>query len=155
MYTGVDLMEKLIAQAKWRRSIWADLKKKESDIGKKILLKMLRDKASRDINYYDQLTIELKGEEVEMIDFFIYDKVASLMNQYTARIATIPSLESKYEIIRFAIDLEEGMLALLLDIQGRLAYKSEASDTRIYKLLLVMIEQKSKYVDELKRFANK
>jgi hypothetical protein len=152
MYTGLDLMEKLILQAKWRKQIWANLKKKEKDVGKKILLKMLRDKTSRDITYYEQLTVQMKTQEAEIIDFFIYDKVASLMNQYKARIESIPQLKTKNEIINFAIELEEGMIALLLDIQGRLVQKSEAEDTRIYKLLLEMIDQKSKYVDELKRF---
>lgn len=152
MYTGLDLMEKLVLRAKWRKQIWANLKKQEKDVGKKILFKMLRDKTNRDITYYEQLTVQMKTQEAEIIDFFIYDKVASLMNQYKARIESIPQLKTKNEIVSFAIELEEGMIALLLDIQGRLVQKSEAEDTRIYKLLLEMIDQKSKYVDDLKRF---
>lgn len=152
MYNTKDLISKAIAQAKVRKEFIELLSKEETELGRKIMLKTVAHWINRDINFYDQILTTLDSNSSDEIDFFIYDKIASLIYQYSETIKSNPKLSTKKEILDFAIEMEEGLEALYVNIQGRLIQEESDRETIAYKTLNTMIEFKIKTIKELKGF---
>lgn len=152
MYNTTDLINKAISQAKTRKRFVEGLAKSEEDLGKKILLRTLTNWVSRDISYYERILETITAEVEESIDFFIYDKIASLIYQYGEKMKIVPTFKNKIQILDFAIEMDQGLKALYVDIQGRLIQSEADNQSMTYKVLSQMIEYKIRNIEEMRKF---
>ena len=90
----------------------------------------------------------MTNKEIEMIDFSIYDKISFLISQFNLRIHTA-DIRSAKELISFSLDFEGEILALFLDIQGRLIKTSADSNSTTYLILSDIIKAKNKLIHDL------
>lgn len=114
----------------------------------KILSKVLADNVDKTLIYYEKLKKEMLNNEVEKIDFAIYDKISFLINQFNLRMHTTDATTPK-EFLNFSVNLEKEVLALFLDIQGRLITTTKDTSLSTYTILSDMIKTKTKLIHDL------
>ncbi len=117
----------------------------------RIMIQIMISRLSQDIAYYENIVKELEGKEIEPIDFGIYDTIASLINQFV-RTLVVPICKSKKEFFNFVIENESAVLALSVDIQGRLAQAEGRSDSQTYTILSKLILHKRFKIQELEYY---
>ena len=118
-YNIIDIIDKAIAIAYKRKELYTEISKQNHQPpAVKILSKVLADNVDKTFLYYENLKKEVNDEEVEKIDFAIYDKISFLINQFNLRIHTTDATTPK-EFLNFSLNFEKEILALFLDIQGR------------------------------------
>jgi hypothetical protein len=145
-YNIIDVMDKAIAIGHKRKELYIGIGKQENQPPSvKILSKVLADNVDKTLVYYERLKKEANDEN---IDFAIYDKISFLINQFNLRIHTTDAKTPK-ELLNFSINLEKEVLALLLDIQGRLVKTSEDTNLSTYVILSDMIKTKTKLIEDL------
>ena len=152
-YNIIDIIDKAINIANMRKELYTDISNKSHQPpAVKIISKVLADNVDKTFIYYDKLKKEVNDREIEIIDFAIYDKISFLIGQFNLRLhitdATTPA-----EFISFSLDLEKEILALFLDIQGRLI-KTAADTTSIaYTILTDMIKNKTNLIHDLENLS--
>ena len=57
-------------------------------------------------------------------------------------------------LINFTLDYDKQVLALFVDVQGRLLLKEADTETAVYKLLSTVIKQKRKQIEDLENLVN-
>lgn len=154
-YTLVDILEKLRDLEKGAAKMYEEIAHNCSKKDKKISIaaKVLRTEELRHIEYYGKLIEEAKNQkEVDIdIDFDIYDKAYSLMNEFKTRLFT-PNISSVSELIEFAYDFENANTALLLDIRGRLVRDINESTNYNYLALTEILLEEQKHAESISLF---
>lgn len=153
-YTIIDLLDKLIALEQAACKMYKDiaaLDNKKTPAFKTIINVFIKEE-KRHIAYYQNLKNEASNFEDIVIDFDIYDKAYSLVNEFRNRIAIPSGVETVKELLRFALDFEKRNVALLLDIQGRLVKSKEDREKASYKILSDLISEEEKHVKNLELF---
>jgi len=95
-------------------------------------------------------TLTILSEDIE-IDFDIYDKAYSLMNEFKKRIFT-PQISSVPELLMFAYEFEKSNTALLLDIRGRMVRDSKDSVNFNYLTITEIILEEQKHSNAIAMF---
>jgi rubrerythrin len=152
-YTLVDLLEKLRAIEECAAKMYEEIANNCSKKNKKISIaaKVLLAEEMRHVGYYSEMIKDSKGHEDIEIDFDIYDKAYSLMNEFRNRIYT-PQVSSVAELITFASEFEKSNIALLLDIRGRMVRDSSDSTNFNYLAITEIILEEQKHSDALSSF---
>jgi uncharacterized protein YwqG len=114
----------------------------------KILSKVLADNVDKTLFYYEKQKKEVNDEDIEKIDFVIYDKISFLISQFNLRIHTA-NITSATELLSFSLNLESEILALFLDIQGRLVKNEADTNSATYIILSDMIKVKTSLIHDL------
>lgn len=151
MYDVRDIVNKAIDISNQKKALYEKLLDNVWDPGVKITIKVLMKAIDNDMKHYRKIIDNITNEMAEVIDFGIYDKVSSLVNQFS-RVIIAPNIQSKGELLAFAIRLEESSYALLVDIQGRMVQNEAVSTTVSYYVLTELIEDKMAFIERLKAF---
>lgn len=153
MYDIRDVIEKAIQVAEMKKKIYGSFLEQTEDVRFVVTVKTLIRYSARDINGYkkilDNITDELAGE----IEFGTYDKISSLVNQFKRQLMA-PSIKDQAEFIKYALELEKGVYALWVDIQGRIVYDGNIQESIPYWVLGEMIEQKKGLINSLESFCH-
>lgn len=148
MYDVRDILNKGIDIAKKRKRIFEKTRDDQGDVRLRIVMNVLIKSTENDIEHYKSLIQSISNEMAEGLDFAFYDKISSLVNQFSRTIVG-PTTNDRKELIKFAIDQENSVYALILDIQGRLVMDNESYDNQAYNILSEVIEEKKKLIDQL------
>ncbi|TCO74773.1 hypothetical protein [Marinisporobacter balticus] len=153
-YNIIDLMNKIILVAKKRKEMYEKIRFSTSRTMKvSVVATILVKDVQKTIDYYEQLKIEIEKDEEE-IDFFIYDKISFLINTFQRRFIS-PDIQDTEELLKFSLDFEKQVVALYIDIQGRIIQKEEDHKTKTYKILCEIIEKKQNHIKNLQKFIKK
>lgn len=148
-YNIIDILDKALDIAHNRKRLYTEISNQDDQLpAVKILAKVLADNVDKTFLLYKKLKKEVTNKEMEVIDFSIYDKISFLISQFNLRIHTV-DIHSSKEFIEFSLDLEGEILALFLDIQGRLIKTSEDSNSTAYLILSNIIKTKNKLIHDL------
>jgi hypothetical protein len=133
-YTLADLLERLCAIGETSVKLFEDIANNTSQIDKRIstVARVLKSDEMRHVQHCLNLLKESKVHEGTEIPFDIYDKAYSLINEFKNRIY-VPNIASVQELIIFSYEHEMSMVALLLDIRGRMVKNS--SDVANYNYI--------------------
>ncbi len=149
MYDIRDILRKGIDITEKRKQQFKQLQENSGDIRMRILIGVFIKEINRDITYYQRLTESITDVLAETIDFGVFDKISSLVNQFSRTILPL-SITDRRELVRFVIDQEKATYALLVDIQGRMVVSSSTVSIAYY-VLLEIIDEKRQYIEELER----
>lgn len=151
-YSIIDIIDKATAIANKRKDLYAEISKQNNiPPSVRIISKVFSDNVDKTFVYYEKLKQEVNDDEVKKIDFSIYDKISFLISQFNSRVYTTDATTPK-EFLSFSLYFEKEILALFLDIQGRLVKNSNDTSSKTYIILSSMIKTKTKLVDDLERY---
>lgn len=142
MYSVIDILNKAIAQSKHRKDIMNRHWEKASNIRTKILISVIIKGIDRDIDFYEEVINDIDKAEVEKITIDVYDKIASLMNQFTVNLRVLEEIDLDGDIIGQCMELNSSLLALFINIQGRLAESGAETFQKSYDILSKIMEDK-------------
>lgn len=146
-----DIIEKAINVASKRKSLYTSLMDINPDIRVRFVINTLLIQVDKDLNSFYVLKQSITDEMAEEIDFDIYDKISSLVYQFN-RTLIKPNIRSSEELLEFALDVEEKLYALFVDIQGRLVKDDVVVESQAYIMLNKIIEVREKNIKNIKYF---
>lgn len=148
-YNIIDVIDKAIAIAYKRKYLYTQISEQPDQPPLvKILSKVLADNVDKTLLYYEKLKREVNAKEIDVIDFGIYDKISFLINQFNSRIYITDATTPK-DFLDFSLGLEKEILALFLDIQGRLIKNQSDTTSTAYIILSNIINTKTKLIEDL------
>lgn len=150
-YTILDILDKLIQVEINIKNVYLEVAKITKFRRVNIVARILSKDKERHIEYYKEIREENSFELEEDIPFDIYDKISFLVNQFKTRIR-IENFNTLDELLDYALDYEEMNKALLIDMQGRLLRKKEDNNTVAYKVLLEIIRERQKHINNIQNF---
>lgn len=153
LYTLIDLLKKLREIEETACQMYIDIWNncQETDIKLKTAAKVLVAEEKRHIQFYNKIIQDANDQTGIEIDFDVYDKISSLMNEFKRRIY-VPELNSLRELINFACEFEKANTALLLDIRGRMVRDKEDSTNFNYVAITEIILEEIKHTEQLQMF---
>lgn len=151
MYDVRDLIKKAIAIAEKKKRLLLSILENTPDPRLRILIQVMINTVEKDIQFYLTMNQELENQTLDPIDFAVYDTIASLINQF-GRGMVSAKIKTRQEMVNFSVDIEKAVLALMLDIQGRLAQAEGGGHSTTYVIVGRAIEQKKKTIENLERF---
>jgi hypothetical protein len=150
-YNIIDVVDKAINIANRKKAIYEDISKNNSNNPSiKMLSKVLIKEVDQTIKYYETYKKEVGSVEFEEIDFGVYDKMSFLINEFNKKIY-IPEIHNNKSFLSFSLNLEKGIYALLIDLQGRFVQNTSDLHTKTYEILSDMIKNKVKHIDTLEK----
>lgn len=150
-YNIIDIIDKLMMIKKKTREIYLNISEmNEEDKAFSLVAIALMKIQEKHIVYYKELKKNI-GKDVEKIDFWIYDKISFLIDEYKNRVDILEvNPKNMKEILNLALDFEKKNSALIIDIQGRLVNKEVDVQSKTYSVLSEMIQKEEKYLNDLK-----
>jgi hypothetical protein len=150
-YDVNDIIDKAVNIALKRKSIYENVKQQNKDIYSiTITSKVLIKDVEKTIGLYKKLTIELKDVALEEIDFGTYDKISFLINEFNGKLYLYDMKDIK-DFLKFSLNLEKDIHSLFLSIQGRLIKNKNDVNTKTYKVLSAMINNKAKLIGSIEK----
>ncbi|MBU3178807.1 hypothetical protein KPL47_21075 [Clostridium estertheticum] len=150
-YNVIDLINKSINIAIRKKDIYESIGHIKCDIPFiETMSKVLAKEINTSINYYEELKSELSESNTEEIDFYIYDKMSFLIDEFNKKIYAT-EINNIKEYLKFSLNLERDANSLLMDIQGRFLKDESDINTKTYKTLSDMIINKEKFVTSLEK----
>ncbi|WP_026881372.1 hypothetical protein [Clostridium akagii] len=148
-YTVIDVINKAINIAIRKKTVYESVGQGELDIPSiQIMSKVLVKQIDRTIKYYEELKDEVSEAKFEEINFYIYDKMSFLIDEFNKNIYAT-EINNNKEYLKFSLDLEKNSKALLIDVQGRFVKNTTDIHTKTYKILSDMINNKDKLITTL------
>ncbi|GAU76801.1 hypothetical protein [Fusibacter sp. 3D3] len=151
MYDIRDVLSKGIEVAKKKRAIYEKIKENSGDVRVRMMVQVMIIAVDTDIKHYQNMIANITDEMAEAIDFGTYDKISSLVNQFS-RLFTAPQIRDRKILLDYAIEIEKSIYALLVDIKGRLVTSELITSSISYYVLIEMIETKQAFITELEAF---
>lgn len=151
MYDVRDLIKKAIAIAEKKKRLLLGILENTPDPRLRVLIQVMINMVERDIQFYMMVNLEIEGQALDPIDFGVYDTIASLVNQF-GRGLIAKKVNTRQEMVTFSVEIEKAVLALMLDIQGRLAQAEGGGHSTTYVVIGKAIDQKKKTIENLERF---
>ncbi|NFJ84677.1 hypothetical protein FDA84_18725 [Clostridium botulinum] len=143
-YTIIDIINNLIDIEKKGFSMFREISNNCKNLRVSIVSKTISNQEKKHIQYYENLKKDIDALDKEDIDFSIYDKISSRMQQFKVSI-TIPIVTDTKKLINFARELSKENLALLIYIQGQLIRKEIDTNMLAYNVMGKIIEEQEKY----------
>ncbi|SPF55557.1 conserved hypothetical protein [Candidatus Desulfosporosinus infrequens] len=146
-YNVADIINKAVKIAIRRRTIYENIGQEKCDnLPVKIISKVLLKEVDRTIEYYEEFLKEINNDvEFEEIDFSIYDKMSFLINDFNRRIDTA-EINNVKEYLLFSLGFEKSVYSLLINIQGRFVINANDIQTKTYKILAAIIDNKARLI---------
>ncbi len=150
-YTIIDILNKTIDIAVKRKNLYLNIDYKGQDKAKfKLVKSVLIKSVDKEIKYYEDIKTDLKGNDLEDIDFSIYDKISFSMNEFNNKIYC-ENIDNIPKLIKWTASLHKDIFALYISIQGKLVITESDSETFAYKILSNVLEKKERTIKELER----
>lgn len=152
MYDIRDVLRKGISIAELRKKTYEQAREDEGDMRMRLIYNIMIKSSQKDIDNYEKLIASVSDNMAEIIDFAVYDKISSLVNQF-ARTIVKPNTRDRKELVRFALNQEKALYALIIDIQGRMVTDEATSGTIAYYVLMEVIEEKKRVIGRLEQMS--
>lgn len=150
-YNIVDILDKAINVTNKVKIEYENIGKEKCDIQSiKIMSKVLVKQLDKNIEYYESLKEQIGDAEFEEIDFFIYDKMSSLINQFNKK-TYVKDINNVKDYLKFSLRLEKDEYSLLIDIQGRFVKNTSDMNTKTYKILSDIINNAAEHIAILEK----
>lgn len=150
-YNVIDLIDKSIDMEERRKKLYENIGKQQKEYSSiKIMSKVLIKNIDKTIKHYKDLNRELKSIELEEIDFWTYDKISFLINEYNKKQYEI-SFHNVGDYIKFSLNIEKDMYSLLIDIKGRFVKDTKDTYTKTYEILSDIISNRAKHIETLEK----
>jgi len=150
-YNVIDLINKSIDMEERRKKLYENIGKQQKEHSSiKIMSKVLIKNIDNTIKHYKDLNRELKNIELEEIDFWTYDKISFLINQYNKKEYEV-SFDNVGDYIKFSLNIEKDMYSLLIDIKGRFVKDTKDTYTKTYEILSDIISNRVKHIETLEK----
>lgn len=150
-YNVIDLINKSIDMEERRKKLYENIGKQQKEHSSiKIMSKVLIKNIDNTIKHYKDLNRELKNIELEEIDFWTYDKISFLINQYNKKQYEV-SFDNVGDYIKFSLNIEKDMYSLLIDIKGRFVKDTKDTYTKTYEILSDIISNRVKHIETLEK----
>lgn len=146
-----DVIDKALNVASKRKELYTSLMDINPDIRVRFVINTLLIQVDKDINSFHGIRHSITDEFAEEIDFDIYDKISSLVYQFN-RTLIKPNIRNSDELLEFALDVEEKLYALFVDIQGRLVKDGSLVESQAYLMLTEIIKVKEKNIKNIRYF---
>lgn len=154
-YNVMDLIDKAIAITIKKKTLYENIDKDNQNFPPiNIMSKVFIARNDKTIIYYKELKNNIGHENLEDIDFKIYDKMSFLINEFNRRTYSA-KIHNIKDYLKFSLDLEKDMLSLLLDIKGRFVVGKDDINTTTYKLLSEIIDNKSNQIKMIEDILSK
>lgn len=154
MYTILDLIDKAIIIAKKRKIMYKKIASLDSQhVSTTMIANILSKNAEKTIVFYEKLKSEVADGQ-EAIDFVTYDKISFLTNEFKRRFES-PNIYDVKNLLEFSLEFEKQVIALFIDIQGRLIHNSYDVEKNAYKTLHSIIQSKQKHINNLQMYIKK
>ncbi|MBF8982896.1 hypothetical protein IZY60_05050 [Lutibacter sp. B2] len=151
MYTTLDLINKTIIIARKRQDMYKKISSLDSQhFTTAMIANTLVIDAKKTLLYYEKLKMEVEDGQEE-IDFATYDKISFLINEFKRRFVS-PTIYDVENLLKFSLDFEKQVIALFIDIQGRLIHDKYDVEKNTYKILSSIIEAKQKHINNLEMY---
>ncbi|WP_373898034.1 hypothetical protein ACER0A_009420 [Haloimpatiens sp. FM7315] len=119
----------------------------------KIVTKVFISRETERIKFYEDLKNRIEKENISDIDFFIYDKISSLMAEFNSNLIAKEHKNVK-DFMTCVISMNKDCRALFIDIRGRMIQKKEDGESFEYKILTDIIRMEEKYILELEMLSS-
>ena len=150
-YNVIDIIDKGIDIAQRKKVIYENLGKEKVDIPSlKIISKILVKEIDANIKYYETLKKEIGNSVLEEINFEIYDRMSFLVNEFNEKVY-VSQINNIKDYLKFFLGLERDTYSLLIDIQGRFVKTKSDMNTRTYKILSEIINNKAEHISTLEK----
>ena len=149
MYDIRDILRKAIEITEKKKAEYKKLLENSGDVRMRLLIGVFIRRADKDILYYRKISDNITDSIAEGIDFGIFDKISSLVNQFARTIMPIQITDRK-QLMVYALNQEKATYALLVDIQGRMVINDTATSIAYY-VFLEIIDEKRKFIEELEQ----
>lgn len=151
-YTAIDLLDKVIYAGEKSKGMYdKSLERLQKNSTSYLVIKVISKNLGKNIEHYEKLKEEICITDLEEIDFVIYDKISSLINEFTNKIIFIDTIDIKSSI-EVSLNFQKDVLALFISIQGWLIKSEKDIKTKTYEILGDMIKQKKKSIGKLEEF---
>ena len=151
MYDIRDVLRKGIIITEKKKNEYAKLLENSGDIRMRLLIGVFIREFEKDIVYYNKLVANITDSIAEGIDFGVFDKISSLVNQFSRLIMPI-NISDRKELVAYVLEQEKATYALLVDIQGRMVTNGNPA-TIAYYVLLEIIDAKRSFIEELEKMS--
>jgi len=151
MYDIRDVLRKGIAITEKKKNEYVKLQENSGDIRLRLLIGVFIREFEKDIVYYNRLVDNITDSIAEGIDFGVFDKISSLVNQFSRIIIPI-NISDRKELVAYVLELEKATYALLVDIQGRMVTNGNPPMIAYY-VLLEIIDVKRSFIEELEKMS--
>ncbi len=151
MYDIRDVLRKGITITEKKKNEYEKLLENSGDIRLRLLIGIFIRGFEKDIVYYKRLVENITDTIAEGIDFSIYDKISSLVNQFSRIIIPI-NISDRKELVTYVLEQEKATYALLVDIQGRMVTNDNPASIAYY-VLLEIIDDKRAFIEELEKMS--
>lgn len=155
-YNIIDIIDKVIKINQDRIKIYKEYLEEIniSEIYHKtrylIIIRAILKSIEKENEYYRGLKNKDLNLENQDINILVYDKISFLMEEFKNSMNGCTCCELK-DLIPCFIDMEKRMLALLINIQGRLVIETKDTESLAYVILGEMIEERRKVIEKLYR----
>lgn len=151
MYDIRDVLTKGIEIASKKKKLYEHIRDNNGDVRVRTVANILIDAVNSDIVHYQMMIKNVTDEMAEDIDFGTYDKISSLVNQFS-RLMIAPEIRDRRQLLDYSIEVEKALYALLIDIKGRLVTSEIITSSISYYVLLEMIVDKESFIQKLESF---
>ena len=150
-YNAVDLIDKAIKLAIRKKIIYEKIGKDNWNVPSiKIMSKVLAKEMDKTVKYYETLENAIGKIEFDEIDFYIYDKMSFLIDEFNKEIH-VTEIDNIKGYLKFSLDLEKDVKSLFIDIQGRFVKNESDLHTKTYEVLSDIINNKSINIEVLEK----
>jgi hypothetical protein len=148
-YNVVDVINKAINIAIRKKDIYESIGQRKCDIPSiEIMSRILAKEIDKTIKYYEELKNEVSEGKFEEIDFYIYDRMSFLIDEFNKKIYAT-EINNIKQYLKFSLSLEKDGKSLLIDVQGRFVKNTSDIHTKTYKILSDMIKNKDNLITTL------
>lgn len=149
-YNVIDLINKAANVSIKKKAIYENIEKKSDIASIEIVSKILVKQINNTIRYYEVLKKEIGEEDFEEIDLRIYDRISFLINEFNKKMYE-PQINNPRDFLEFSMVLEKNTYSLFIDIQGRFTENTRDVQTKTYKILSDMINNKANFIKTLEK----
>ncbi len=150
MYDIRDVIDKYKRITEQRIAIFESMVADEGDIRNRMLINVFIKSARKEIEHCHQMRASISDAMASALDFDVYDKISFLVNQFS-RTLVRANLRERRQLVDYALLQEKAVLALLLDIQGRMLSQEGMEEKVAYYVLTELIELKKRFIQQMEK----
>ncbi|NEU03437.1 hypothetical protein [Clostridium senegalense] len=154
-YNSIDLVDKAIDTSNKILNFYENIKNNNNISSFNVFVNILKKHEKEKINYYKGLKESMDYESTKEINFFLYDKISSLITQFNNKISSHSCGINTKELIECAIEINKDVRALFIDVRGRITKDEDDWETSEYKVLSIIINIQEEYIKKLEQLYNK
>lgn len=154
MYDIRDVIKKACQLCDIRLAYLNKARENAGDIRMRMVIGIFVRSIEKEKQYYQKLLATSSEQIEEPIGFDIYDKISFLVNQFSHRLKSSEILDRK-AFVKYEIEQEKALYALLVDIQGRIVIDKYSTSTKAYLIMQEIINEKNKKILDLVSYEQK